>query len=143
MPVVFHRGQHARRAEKRSHVQVVPAGVHHAHLVAGVVLHANLAGVRQACVFRHRQRVHVGAHQDHWPGAVLHERHDAVAARAVRIFTDVFGYVVAGFPQLGGEKRRSTLFVMRKLGVLVKIDVGGDEARKLLFDARGDRRIGG
>ena len=60
-PRVARFGQHARGAHQPGDVQVVPAGMRDADLSPIRVGGRRLAGIRQAGVLGHRQRVHVGA----------------------------------------------------------------------------------
>ena len=57
---------------------IVPAGVHHVHILAFIVFRDGLAAVRQASVFCHRQCIHIRSHKHSWPVAILHDAHHAV-----------------------------------------------------------------
>jgi len=70
------------RAEQAGDVDVVPAGVHHRHVVALGIGAAGGAGVRQPGLLRHRQPVHVRAQQHRRTGAVLQHADHAGATDA-------------------------------------------------------------
>ena len=53
-------GQRARRANHRSDVYVVPAGMHHSNFLATGILCLDVAGIRHARFLDNRQCVHVG-----------------------------------------------------------------------------------
>ena len=68
--------EHGRCSHQPRHVHVVAAGVHHRHGLAVVVGSRDRAGIRQAGLFPHRQRIHVGAQHDHGPVAVVQQTND-------------------------------------------------------------------
>ena len=91
MPLRLQIGEYLRRAHDRGHVDVVSARVHHA---------IRRAGIRQSCLFSHRQRIHVGANQDGRTAAVLHHGNDAVASiLRIVVLTDALRDVVAELAQ--------------------------------------------
>ena len=75
-------------ADERSHVQIMSAGVHDRHIVAGIVFGVNFACIRQAGFFFYRQRVELGAQHYCWACAVFQNGHKSRSA-------DVFGHVIA------------------------------------------------
>ena len=77
-----HRRQPPRGADPGGHVGVVAAGMGDDGVEALAGLAARPAGERQAGPLLHRQRVHVGAQQQHRAGPVLQHRDDAGAADA-------------------------------------------------------------
>ena len=122
--------QPAGGADEAGHVDVVPAGVHHADLTPGLVACLHLAGVGQPGLLDDRQRVHVGADQHDRPVAVLQDADDAELADARR-------HLGAGFRQLVGDPLRRFDLLERELGVGVQVRVEGDQLRQ----ARGDPGI--
>ena len=59
------------RARDGSHVQIVPAGVHHRNILSAVILGADLAGIGEAGLFLDRKGIKFGAQHHGWPGAIL------------------------------------------------------------------------
>jgi hypothetical protein len=84
-------------------VQIVPAGVHHADILAGRVLGAHRAGEGRAGLLFHRERVEFGAHQDRGSAAILHHRHDAESRRTIAELSQMLGDRIAGLAQLSGH----------------------------------------
>ena len=126
VPSTLELREHAGGAEKRRHVNVVSARVHHVRV---------LTGVRHPGFFRHRKRVHVGANEQHWTIAVLHHRDDAVACRAgVLIFPDVIGDRVAECAQPRSDGRGCFFFLLRQLRRDVKRLVSLDQRGQLAID---------
>lgn len=81
-PVLPGVGEQGGGAQQAGHVHVVAARVHHRDLpVLGAGGHHG-AGVGQAGLLRHGQRVHVGAHQHGRPVAVVQRRDHSGAADA-------------------------------------------------------------
>ena len=66
--LVAHAREHFRDAEQDRDVRVVAAGVHHADGLAAK-LRRRFGFERHVGLFRHRQRVHVGAQSDRSPGS--------------------------------------------------------------------------
>ena len=110
-------------------MHIVAAGVHDADLVAVLVAHADLAGVRQAGLFDDRQGVHVGA--DHYgrAGAVLEDRDDAVSAHICR---DLKSRLTQFIGHMGGRPHLHE----RQFGVRVQVGIEGFETRKLGVNCR-------
>jgi hypothetical protein len=71
-----------------------------------------------------RQGVEVGTYQDSWAGAILENADDAVPA-------DFAGHLVSNGLEFLGEPSRGLLFLVRQLGVLVKLFVGRNQLRQL------------
>ena len=143
LPLIFQLREHLRRAQHIGDVNVVPASVHHADILARVVLRLHGAGVRQAGFLFHRQRVQVSAHQHGGSIAVLHHRHDAIAGEAwAVIFADAFSYREAERAQLRRKKRRGLFFPMRKLRRGVQHLVSCDQLCDLAVDDRVEGLLG-
>ena len=95
-PLIFQLREHLRRAQHVRNVNVVATGVHHADVLAGVVLRLDRARVGQAGLLFHRQRVKIGAHQNGRTVAVLHHRDHAIAFPIrLRELSHVLGHLVA------------------------------------------------
>ena len=60
-------------AQKRRHVQIVSAGMHHRNIASGVIFRVHFAGVGQAGFFFHGKRVQFGAQHDGRARAVLQD----------------------------------------------------------------------
>jgi hypothetical protein len=80
---------------KNCHVQVVPAGVHHANRLALRVGGANRGCIIEARFFFDRKRIEFGARKQAWTGSILENGYDTECLRAVGIFADMFGNGVA------------------------------------------------
>jgi hypothetical protein len=78
-PLRARRGQHLRRGHQDGDVAVVPAGVHHAHLLAAPA-RAGAAGKGEVHLLRDRQGVHVGAQRDDRAGLAAAQRRDHAMA---------------------------------------------------------------
>ena len=70
------------------HVDVMPAGVHHAYVATTIVFRADLAGIQQSGLFFNRQRVKLGAQHHRWARTILKDGDDAGPAH-------VFGDLIA------------------------------------------------
>ena len=117
---------------------VVAAGVHDRRrqpLAGGAV---DRAGEGQAGLLLHRQRVHVGAQQQHRAGPVLHDRDDAGAA-------DPFGDREAQPPRLGRQQPGAARLLHAELGIGVQVAVErhqlGHVPRHRLVQPGGDVRL--
>ena len=126
-PAVAMIGQPAGGADEAAHVNVVPAGVHHADLTPGLVVCLRLAGIGQPGLFDDRQRVHVGSNQDDRPITVFQNTHDPELA-------DVGRHVSAGFGQLVGDSLRRFDLLTRQLGVGVQMRVERNQLGQPLGD---------
>src|SRR5207248_8092146 len=94
VPLIFHFRERTRHPDDHRNVSVVPAGVHDMDIVTLFIFGYNRAGVWQSRFFLHRQRVEVGAHQDHWTIAILHQVDDAKTFVVWFIlFADVLSHV--------------------------------------------------
>src|SRR5260370_6339378 len=118
MPSVFGLGHDGCRAEERSHVYVMSAGVHHRDVAAVVIFRANLARVRKSGLLFHGQCVEFGAQHHGWPSAVLHDSHDAGAADMLRHF-------VTKLTQAIGQSCRGLRLMPGKLGMLMQVQIPG------------------
>ena len=84
-------------------MDVVPAGVH---------LGGDGAGIWQAGLLLHGERIHVAADQQHRAVTVFHHGHHAVANQpGLVVLTDVIGNGVPQFAQAGCDHGRSLLFL--------------------------------
>ena len=95
-PLVLQLGEHLRRAQHGGNVNVVAAGMHHAHVLARIVLRLHRTRIGKPGFLVHRQRVEIRAHENRWTVTILHDRNDAIAdpVRALE-FSDAFGDCVA------------------------------------------------
>ena len=116
--------QPAGGADEAGHMDVVPAGVHHADLTPGRVACRHLAGVRQPRIFDDRQGVHVGADQHDRPVAVFQEdrRHPACLRSPSQ---------GAGFSQFFRDPLRRFDLLPRQFGVGMQVRVQGNQLREL------------
>src|SRR5262249_2798191 len=131
-------GEHFGGAYERRDVDVVTTGVHDRDVGAGVILGADFAGVGQPGFFLDGEGVHVGAHEEGWASAVLHNGDNPVALPiGIGVFDDVFGDVVGEGTKAFGEERRGFVFVVRQFGGGVEGFVGGNEGREFLIDEGG------
>ena len=119
---------------------VVPAGVHHADLLAAP-RRRRLGCERQIDLLRHGQGVHVGAQRD--DGTRLAARqygHDAGVRHP-------FAHRVPEALQVGGDKSRRAEFAVSELRMLVDVAAPRDHARLdgagLAVDALARRVVGG
>ena len=95
-------------------MNVVAAGMHHAHLVAVPVDGGRCRGVRKTGLFDHRQAVHVGPHHHQRPISVLKHGDHAGAA-------DVLRHLEADGAQFFGHARGGLVLHQRQLGIAVKM----------------------
>ena len=116
--------QPAGGTDETAHVDVVTTGVHHAHLAPGLIARCYFARIGEACIFRHRQRVHIGTNQDDRPVAVLEQSHDAKLANIGRDNR-------AGLLQFLGDPGRRFDLLPRQLGVGVQMGVERDSSGSL------------
>src|SRR5437763_15032757 len=71
-----------------------PSAVHAMDIVTLFIFGYDRAVVWQSRFFLHRQRVEVGAHQDHWTIAILHQADDAKTFLVwLIVFADVLSHV--------------------------------------------------
>ena len=105
----------------------MPAGVHDRDGFAGWVGRGDGAGVRGVGLFADGQGVELGAEEESFAFAVLHDRDDAVAA-------DVFGHVVTGGAKLLREAFGGLFFLEGELGVGVDGGVELIEGSVFLVD---------
>ena len=105
-PLLLQLCEHLRRAQHVRNVNVVATSVHHAYILTSIVLRLDCARVGQAGLFFRRQRVKIGAHQNRWPVAVLHDGDHAIAF-PIRLdeFSYVLCHLVTERAQLRGEER--------------------------------------
>ncbi len=97
--------QHLSGPQHAGDVNVMAAGMHNTHFLAGLVFSFNCAGVWQARPLFHRQGVKVGAQQDRWPGAVFQNGNDSVTGPGgVFILADFFCNGVTQRSELGGKE---------------------------------------
>ena len=122
-PLRARRGQHLRRGHQDGDVAVVPAGVHHAHLLAAPA-RAGAAGKGEVHLLRDRQGVHVGAQRDHGarPGAAA--RHADHAGDG-----DALAHLVAEAPQVPRHEARGAHLLVPQFRVLVDVAAPADHAR--------------
>jgi len=118
VPGVLAVRQDSRRPDQRSHVHVMPAGVHDADFASRIVLGMHFAGIRQAGLFFHRKRIKLGAQHDRGPGAVLQDGHHSRPAH-------VFGDGVAKISQMTGKLLRGLDFMRREFRILVEVKIQG------------------
>ena len=105
----------ASRADETRDVHVVPAGVHDKHFVArDRVDLARARRVLEPGLFLDRQTIHVGAHHDQRPFAVLEHGNDTRT-------TDAFGHLEARQAQLHGHATSRLMFDRRQLGIAVEM----------------------
>jgi hypothetical protein len=78
--LLAHAGQDLGRAHQDGDVRIVPAGVHHAHLLA-VVHRLGARAEGHLHLFRDRQGIHVRAQRHHWPGLAALEQADHAGVR--------------------------------------------------------------
>ena len=69
--------EQARGAEKARDVYIVATGVGYRDMCARGIGVFGGARVRQTCLFPHRERIHVGAHQDSRPIAISQHSDDS------------------------------------------------------------------
>ncbi len=136
MPLALVLGHEPRRSQKYSHVQIVPARMHHADILMLGVLRPHLARIRQPCSLGDGQRIHVRAYQHRRPSTVLQHPHDAERPYPIFIHANVVRNLIAKPTQLPGQKRRGLLLMPRQLRRLVKRKIRRLQLRKLLADLR-------
>ena len=141
VPLALCLGESAGGADEDGGVYVVSAGMHDASVLTGLRFGHDVAGVGDTGLFDDGQRVHVGADEEGWAGAVLQDADDAVGLRAVGVDADVVADGVAGLAQLGGEEGGGACLVVRELGMGVDLLVGIDEVGELLL-LEGDDVLG-
>jgi hypothetical protein len=107
------------------HVDVVAAGVHDRHGLAGRVLGGDRAGERQAGLFQHRQRIDLGAQHGDRAGAVLQDGDDTGAA-------DAGGHFEAQRLDALGEFFCGLVFVEGQFRIAVQVLVQRFDARIIL-----------
>jgi hypothetical protein len=105
VPGTLARGHDFSRAEQRGHVQVVPAGVHHRNVMAGVVLNMNFTGIGESGFFFNGQGVKFGTQHDGRSRSIFQNGHHACAA-------EVFGYFVTCCAQVGSQFVRGLCLVL-------------------------------
>ena len=148
LPVGLAGDEIARGSDPDRHVQVVPAGVHHAGLFTAPGRVARLRGVRQAGLLDERQPVHVGADHERGAGTVLEHCDEAVAADAVLDLAVVLlrtrldpgiaearRHLEAKPLHFGGEHSGRALLLEGKLGIGVQMFV--ELAKRLAFRPEG------
>ena len=112
MPIAFAGCQFARRSQQHSHVQVVSASMHHAHILALRIGRFHGRSVCEPRLFLHRQSIHVRANQQSWPRAIFQHGHNAKRLRPILILAHVLGNRVAQLAQLARQIRRRVLLVL-------------------------------
>ena len=121
-----HAGEHFRRAHQHGGMRIVAAGMHDTYLLPAILC-AHRGSERQACRFRHRQRVHVRTQSHHGPGQpALQDADDA------RMRHPGAHFVEFQRPQLLGYQRRGSGFTVTQLRVLVNVMAPGDDLRLYL-----------
>lgn len=94
-------------------MDIVPAGVHHGHVLARVVFRPNVTRIGKPGLLLDGQCVHVRPDQDRWTGPILHHRDDSIALPlGIGVFADVLGHVKPERAQLLGQQRRCFFFVV-------------------------------
>src|SRR6185312_1450882 len=118
-------------AEQHGHVDVVAAGVHYGDGGSVVALGGDMAGVGQSGLFGDRERVELAADPERGAGSVAQDGDEAVAGPfGVVVMAEVVGDLVAGGAQLRGHEGRGLGLLVRELGGLVQLLVGGDQIRR-------------
>jgi hypothetical protein len=141
VPLALSRSHFASRAQQNGHVQVVAAGVHHAHLLSLRVGGLHRAGVIQAGLFLHRQRIHIRANQQTRPRAILHHRDYAKSLSAVRVFAHMLRHGIAHLAQFACYKRRGLLLVAREFWRAMQMNVSLGQGRHLPLNRCGKIRL--
>ena len=144
VPLVAQAGEQPGGAGEDGHVQVVAAGVHDGHVVAGKVGDAHFAGVGQAGFLGDGQGVELGADHQRRAAPVFEHAHHAGAA-------EVFCHREASRAKFGGDAGGSVFLHQRKLRVTVQVLVeriercviGVDFAGHDLVQAGGGRGVEG
>ena len=130
-------GEGAGGADEDGGVDVVAAGMHHADLLAGLVLGGDVGGVVGAGLLDDGECVHVAADEEGGAGSVFEDADDAEGVGAVGIDADMVGNGVPGFAEGVGEEGRGVGLEVGELGVGMELLVGGEEAGELLLFERG------
>ena len=117
-------GQFFGGAEQDCHVDVVAAGMHHWRCLAVAIGRMDMRGIVDAGLLFDRQRVHIGADQQTWPGPIFHHRHNAPGLRTILISAHMLGHLVAKLAKIRRQLRRSMLLVVRKLRISMEVFVG-------------------
>ena len=121
-------------SHQHRHVGIVPAGVHHAHVLA-VVGWIGRRPERQVALLGHRQRVHVGSKRDHFAGAAAFQNADDARLR------DAGPNVEAERRQMSGNDAGRPHFAVGKLRVLVNVAPPGNHLWHDCRNAVGDGGI--
>jgi len=122
-PCVAVLGQHAGGTHQPGHVQVMATGMGHTHLSTVLIGSTHGAGIGQARVLSHGQRIHVGAQHHGSAGAIAQHSHDTGDA-------DVSRNLIAERLQVVCRDARGAHLLHGKLGMLVQILVNAFQLRQ-------------
>ena len=111
-------------------MQVMTAGVHHAHLLSFRVGRFHRARIVQSGLLFYRQGIHVRSDQHPRSRAVLKHRYNAECLCAVLILPHMFCHRVPKLAKLCGQKCRRLLLMLRKLWIAVQMLVDFGECRR-------------
>jgi hypothetical protein len=129
MPTALLRRHALGKSEQHGHVDVVPAGVHDAHVCALGIGGSGVTRVLEAGLFLDRQPIHVGAHQQSLARTILQDGDEAVRLRFVPIAAHALGDFVAELAQICSQLRGGLALLVRQLGVAVQVLVGIEQRR--------------
>ena len=133
LPLVLQADQRLRRADPARHVDVVAAAMSD-EVSRPFQICLVVAGIGQAGLFLHRQRVELGAHHDGRSSAVLVDRDQPGLA-------DFLGDLEADRAHLGGELGGGLLLLEGDLGMGVDVLVERVELRVVALEGGLDRLI--
>src|SRR5581483_8104877 len=97
---------------------------HDADLLTLFIRRSKCRCVVESGLLLDRKRIHVGANEQTWSRAVLHDPNNAVGLRAIRISADMLRHGVTELPQFLREEGRGLIFMTRELGITMQVLIG-------------------